>query len=164
MSATGSPRQLGDLPDELLIRILKLLPSQRDISAMCLVNQRVHTLAVPFLYKSIFFDQPKHHMTFFTSLKNRPRRASFIQNVQLEYPGSTMVDMMYFKDKPNRIENFSYAISTMSNLKTLVISVPESLCHGIGTLFNGPFDLACLESCELHPKTTEGGITATVGY
>jgi len=48
----------------------------------------------------------------------------------------------------NRIDDFSYAISTMSNLENLVISVPESLCRGIGTLFNGPFDLASLKSCE----------------
>jgi hypothetical protein len=37
----------------------------------------------------------------------------------------------------------------MSNLETLDISVPVRLLHGIGTLFNGPFDLACLKTCTL---------------
>lgn len=51
------------------------------------------------------------------------------------------------EDVVGRIDHFSYAVSTMSNLETLVISVPESLCQGIGTLFNSPFDLACLKTC-----------------
>jgi hypothetical protein len=37
----------------------------------------------------------------------------------------------------------------MSNLEKLDISVPDVLLHGIGTLFNGPFDLACLKTCSL---------------
>lgn len=45
------------------------------------------------------------------------------------------------------VDRFAHAISTMSNLEDLVISVPESLSRGIGTLFNGPFDLACLKTC-----------------
>jgi len=37
----------------------------------------------------------------------------------------------------------------MSNLEKLDISVPDVLLQGIGALFNGPFDLACLKSCSL---------------
>ncbi|KAI1303501.1 hypothetical protein F5Y03DRAFT_359700 [Xylaria venustula] len=37
----------------------------------------------------------------------------------------------------------------MSNLQELEVSVPATLLHGIGALFNGPFDLACLKSCSL---------------
>jgi hypothetical protein len=37
----------------------------------------------------------------------------------------------------------------MSNLEKLDISVPDVLLHGIGALFNGPFDLACLKTCSL---------------
>lgn len=147
MKAVGSPLGLGDLPDELLIQILKFLPAQRDICAMCLVSRRINAVADPCLYKSISFDQPRHHLTFSTSLKSRPRRGSLIQNVRLEYPSSELSDIMYLKESSNRIDNFSYAVSTMSNLENLVISVPESLCRGIGTLFSSPFDLACLRSC-----------------
>lgn len=148
--ATGKshPRRLVELPDELLIQILEYLPAHRDISALCLVNRRINAIADPCLYKSILFDQPKHHMTFSTSLKTRPRRGSLIKNVRLEYPSSELSDIMCLKDSPHRIDNFSHTVSTMSNLETLVISVPESLCRGIGTLFSSPFDLACLKSCE----------------
>ncbi|RFU29576.1 hypothetical protein B7463_g6760, partial [Scytalidium lignicola] len=45
----------------------------------------------------------------------------------------------------------------MSNLENLVVSVPESLGRGIGTLFNGPFDLACLRTCSLYYQTEDGG-------
>ena len=37
----------------------------------------------------------------------------------------------------------------MSNLQELEVSVPVTLLDGIGALFNGPFDLACLKSCSL---------------
>jgi len=46
------------------------------------------------------------------------------------------------------VDRFSGTIETMSNLETLVISVPESLAHGIGHLFNHPFALACLKWCK----------------
>jgi hypothetical protein len=141
-------RQLGDLPDAVLVRILEALPTQRDIGAMCLVSRRIHAIADLVLYRSILFDQPKHHMLFSTSLATRPRRGSLILNVRLDYPSSDLHDIMCLMDNPNRIDNFSHAISTMSNLENLVISVPETLCQGIGTLFNGPFDLACLKSCK----------------
>ncbi|KAG7151543.1 hypothetical protein HYQ46_012666 [Verticillium longisporum] len=45
----------------------------------------------------------------------------------------------------------------MSNLETLDISVPVSLLHGIGQLFNGPFDLACLKSASLFYQCPEDG-------
>jgi hypothetical protein len=146
--STASQSRLGDLPDELLIQILNGLPSQRDLHAVCLVSRRIHAVADPVLYKSILFDQPKHHMTFSESLNNRPRRGSLIQNVRLEYPGSELAEIMSLRDGSYRIDNFSHTISRMSNLENLDISVPESLCHGIGTLFNGPFDLACLKKCK----------------
>ncbi|KAK7214498.1 hypothetical protein V2G26_002501 [Clonostachys chloroleuca] len=41
----------------------------------------------------------------------------------------------------------------MSNLETLDVAVPDTLLHGMGMLFNGPFDLACLKSCTLFYQT-----------
>ena len=142
------------LPDELLIQIFTLLPSLRDLSALCLTSRRLSAVADPVLYKSILFDQPKHHLTFSESLVTRPRRGSIIQNVRLDYPSSELSDILHLKDGSYRIDGFSHAISTMSNLENLLVSVPESLCHGIGTLFNGPFDLACLKTCQFYQTVT----------
>ena len=136
------------LPDELLIQVFTFLPSLRDLCALCLVSRRINSVADPVLYKSILFDQPKHHLTFSESLVTRPRRGSVIHNVRLDYPSSELSDLVHLKDGSYPIDGFSHAISTMSNLENLVVSVPESLCHGIGTLFNGPFDLACLKTCK----------------
>jgi hypothetical protein len=154
-------RQLLDLPDELLIQIFSLLPSQHDLFTTCLVSRRLNSLADPVLHKSILFDQPKHHFTFSESLITRPRRGSLIQHVRIEYPSSELSEFMSLKDGEEervrgmgvgRVDRFSHTLSTMSNLENLVISVPESLCRGIGNLFNGPFDLACLKSCESPPS------------
>ena len=148
MHANGSPLGLGDLPDELLSQILEILPSQSDVCAMCLVNRRINSVADPILHKTILFDEPKHHFTFSESLVTRPRRGSLIRTVRLEYPSSELTDFMSMKDGSYRIDGLSHTISTMSNLENLVVSVPESLCRGLGTIFNGPFDLAYLKSCE----------------
>lgn len=109
----------------------------------------MNSVADPVLYKSILFDQPKHHLLFSESLVTRPRRGSLIQNVRVDFPSAEMADILCLTDTPHPIDRFSHTISTMSNLEDLVISVPESLSHGIGNLFNGPFDLACLKTCKL---------------
>jgi hypothetical protein len=142
------PRRLDQLPDEILIQILENLSAQRDLAATCLVNRRMNHVADPVLYKSILFCEPKHHFTFSESLVKRPRRGSVIQDIRLHYPSSELSDFIFAKQ--SRIDGFSDTISTMSNLESLEIHVPESLCHGIGTLFNGPFDLACLKICMSH--------------
>jgi hypothetical protein len=67
----------------------------------------------------------------------------------LDFPSSELDDIMCLKDSHARLDNFSHTLSTMSNLETLEISVPESMLHGMGVLFNGPFDLACLKTCKL---------------
>lgn len=149
MSSTVSPSSLEALPDQLLIRILEIALTQHELQAVCLVSRRINAIADPILYRSILFDQPKHYMTFSSSLVNRPRRGSLIQNVRLEYPSSKLSEIMHVMDSTNRIDKFASAISTMSNLETLVISIPDSLCSGIGILFNHPFYLACLKSCKL---------------
>ena len=149
MKTNHSLPRLGDLPDEILIHVLKFLPAQRDICALCLVNRRINAIADPCLHKSISFEEPKHHMRFSASLKTRPRRGSLIQSVRLEYPSSELSDIMCLKESPYRVDNFSHIFSAMSNLENLVISVPESLCRGIGTLFSSPFELACLKTCKL---------------
>ena len=148
-NGSSRKKQLSDLPDELLIQILSSLPSQHDLHSLCLVNKRLHHVADPVLYKSIKFEQPHHHIAFSESLTHRPRRGSLIQNVRLEYPGSELAEIISLRDGSYRIDNFSDTISRMSNLEVLDISVPDTLLHGIGTLFNGPFDLACLKTCEL---------------
>jgi hypothetical protein len=142
------PRRLDQLPDEILIQILENVSAQRDLAATCLVNRRMNHVADPVLYKSILFCEPKHHFTFSESLVKRPRRGSVIQDIRLHYPSSELSDFIFAKQ--SRIDGFSDTISTMSNLESLEIHVPESLCHGIGTLFNGPFDLACLKICVSH--------------
>ncbi|KAF2712950.1 hypothetical protein K504DRAFT_478920 [Pleomassaria siparia CBS 279.74] len=149
------PRRLDELPDEILIQILENVSAQHDLSATCLVNRRMNHVADPVLYKSILFCEPKHHFNFSESLVKRPRRGSVIQDIRLEYPSSELSDFIFAKE--SRIDGFSHTISTMSNLESLEISVPESLCHGIGTLFNGPFDLACLKTCSLFYQREDGG-------
>lgn len=147
MIATGNSPALTGLPDELLIQIFNLLPSLHDVSALCLVSRRINSVADPILHKSILFEHPKHHLTFSESLATRPRRGSIIQNVRLDYPSHELSDILHHSGGSFR-DGFSHAISTMSNLESLEVSVPESLLHGIGTLFNGPFDLACLKTCK----------------
>ena len=143
-------RGLADLPQELIIQILGSLPTSRDHAAVCLVSRRMNSIADPVLHKSILFDKPKHHLTFSESLITRPRRGSLIVNVRLEYPSEELseLELARLDDSHTRVDRLSHAIATMSNLEDLVVSVPASLCRGLGTVFNGPFDLACLKSCE----------------
>lgn len=149
---------LADLPDELLIHIVAQL-TQHDLGAVCLVSRRLNAIADPVLYKSILFDQPKHHLLFSESLATRPRRGSLIQNVRVDFPSAEMADLLCLTDTLHPIDRFSHTISTMSNLEDLVISVPESLSHGIGNLFNGPFDLACLKTCKRPSSALRNGIS-----
>jgi len=146
-NATGSYPTLDDLPDELLMQIVEMLPSQADVCAMCRVSRRMNSVADPILHKSILFDQPKHHIQFSQSLLKRPRRGSMIQSVRIDYPSSELTDFVGLINSPIGIDGFSHTIESMSNLETLVVSVPEELCRGIGNLFNHPFALACLKSC-----------------
>ncbi|RDW72788.1 hypothetical protein BP6252_06695 [Coleophoma cylindrospora] len=152
-------KMIGDLPDEILTLILEALSAQRDLSAMCLVSRRMNSVADPVLYRSILFNRPKHHLTFSKSLVSRPRRGSLIQDVHLEYPSSKLTDTDTISphDSANPIDHFSHTISTMSNLEKLVVSVPESLCRVIGTLFNGPFDLPSLKICSLFYQREDDG-------
>ena len=151
MGSITLPLTLDTLPKEIIIQILAHLPTRRDLSATCLVNHYLNTLADPLLYKSLSFKEPAHHFTFSESLAKRPRRGSLIQDVRLEYPSEELSEFIFQSGHGaygDRIDGFSNTISRMSNLETLDICVPEVLCHGIGTLFNGPFDLACLRTCK----------------
>lgn len=141
------PNGLLSLPDELILKILAHVAHSRDLSSLCLVSRRINKLADPLLYKSILFEEPSHHLMFSESLATtRPRRGSLILNMSLEFPrhGGELGER---ESKLSPVDSFSYSISTMSNLETLVISVPASLAHGIGHLFNHPFALACLKWC-----------------
>ncbi|PSR80798.1 hypothetical protein BD289DRAFT_462371 [Coniella lustricola] len=150
--------RLALLSDKLLLTIFEMLAraSRHDLCSMSLVNKRYHQLADAALYKSLLFDSPEQHLTFSESLDRRPRRGSMISEVRLEYPGSELshlildapLDRSHYS--PDRIDGLSRTLSTMSNLETLNIAVPVKLLHGIGTLFNGPFDLACLKTCSLY--------------
>lgn len=151
------PLKLDTLPDELLLKILeKHVADSRDLCALCLVSRRLNKIADPVLYKSILFEQPANHLKFSESLATtRPRRGSLILNVRLEFPGSNEADLgeavRKRESSMSPVDSFSHTISTMSNLETLVISVPASLAHGIGHLFNHPFALACLKWCMSSP-------------
>lgn len=149
--------RLAPLPDELLLQIFEAV-GRLSKSALCHVsrlNRRYHTLADSILYKTIQFNTPEHHLTFSQSLSRRPRRGSLIIGARLAYPDSELSHLSL--DVPvhgshylaSRFDGLSRTISTMSNLEMLDISVPNTLLHGIGTLFNGPFDLANLKTCTL---------------
>lgn len=151
----------ASLPDELLLHIFEAVGSnsKRDLCHVSRLNRRYHTLADSILYKTIQFNTPEHHLTFSQSLGRRPRRGSLIIGARLEYPDSELSHLTLDADvhgshyKPSLFDGLSRTISTMSNLEMLDVSVPETLLRGIGTLFNGPFDLACLKSCTLFYQT-----------
>lgn len=148
------------LPDKLLLMIFSILAqdSRRDLCSVSLANKNCHALADRVLYKSILFESPEHHLTFSESLHRRPRRGSLIQDVKLEYPSYELSHLILDSalEQSNTshysrtgIDGLSRTLSAMSNLETLDIAVPVKLLHGIGALFNGPFDLACLKTCSL---------------
>jgi len=148
---------LTRLPDELLLHIFEALGqiSRRHLTNVSRVNKRCHRLSDAVLYKSILFETPEFHLTFSESLSRRPRRGSSIYEVKLAYPSSELSQIALdapvagsYLD-PKRSDSLSRTLSIMSNLEKLDISVPDVLLRGIGSLFNGPFDLACLKSCSL---------------
>ncbi|OAG19012.1 hypothetical protein CC77DRAFT_1021850 [Alternaria alternata] len=149
--------RLSTLPDELLLRIFEAVGciSRRDLCNVSRVNKRCHRLSDAVLYKSILFETPEFHLTFSESLSRRPRRGSSIYEVKLAYPSSELSQLALdapvhgsYLD-PKTSDTLSRTLSIMSNLEKLEISVPDVLLHGIGTLFNGPFDLTCLKTCSL---------------
>jgi hypothetical protein len=157
--SSSQPERTGltTLPDELLLQVFEAVGrgSSRDLCNVSRLNKRCHELADAVLYKSIRFQTPEHHLVFSESLSRRMRRGSAIQDVALEYPTSELSHLVLDGPihgshiAPARFDSLSRTISTMSNLETLEVSVPVALLPGIGALFNGPFDLACLKSCTL---------------
>jgi hypothetical protein len=160
----GSDR-LASLPDAILIDIFEAVNrlSKRDLCAVSRLNKRYHVLADAVLYKTVHFLTPELHLIFSESLSRRPRRGSSIQAVKLAYPASKLSSLisrapihgsqMHQDHPPLPFDSLSRTISTMSNLETLDVAVPDTLLHGMGMLFNGPFDLACLQSCTLFYQT-----------
>lgn len=154
---SSQPDLLARLPDKLVLSVLHILAthSKRDICNVARVSRRYHGLADGILYKRILFDTPEHHLTFGESLNRRPRRGSLIQDFKLEYPTSELKHLILKSGREkhhhsrNGVDGLSRTLSAMSNLETLDMAVPVELLPGIGNLFNGPFDLACLKSCTL---------------
>ncbi|KAF2824187.1 hypothetical protein CC86DRAFT_371573 [Ophiobolus disseminans] len=155
----GNPTgdRLAVLPDELLLQIFETLgrTSRKSLCNVSRLNRKYHKLSDAVLYKSILFETPELHLTFSESLSRRPRRGSAIHEIKLSYPSSELSHLALdapvhnsYLD-PTRVDGLSRTLSIMSNLEKLDISVPDVLLHGIGTLFNGPFDLACLKTCSL---------------
>ena len=149
--------QLAVLPDELLLQVFETLgrSSRKSLCNVSRLNRKYHKLSDAVLYKSILFETPELHLTFSESLGRRPRRGSAIHEIKLSYPSSELSHLALdgpvhnsYLD-PQRVDGLSRTLSIMSNLEKLDISVPDVLLHGIGTLFNGPFDLACLKTCSL---------------
>ncbi|KAF2106894.1 hypothetical protein BDV96DRAFT_533080 [Lophiotrema nucula] len=149
--------RLGVLPDELLLQVLEALGrvSKRDLCNTSRLNKRYHRLSDAVLYKSVQFQTPELHLTFSESLSRRPRRGSAINEVTLVYPSSELSQLALNAPVHNSayrassFDTLSQTISIMSNLEKLDIAVPDVLLSGIGALFNGPFDLACLKWCSL---------------
>jgi hypothetical protein len=153
----SSGDRLAALPDELLLHIFEILgrSSRKSLCNVSRLNKKYHKLSDAVLYKSILFETPELHLTFSESLSRRPRRGSAIHEIKLSYPSSELSHLALdapvhnsYMD-PKRVDGLSRTLSIMSNLEKLDISVPDVLLHGIGTLFNGPFDLACLKTCSL---------------
>ncbi len=151
---------LAKLPNAVIVQIFNAVAdiSKRDICSVSRLNRRYHTLADEVLYKTVHFPTPELHLIFGQSLTRRPRRGSAIHEIKLAYPASKLSEVISklpvngtrdVGHKSLPFDNLSRTISTMSNLVTLDVAVPEALLHGIGELFNGPFDLACLKTCTL---------------
>ncbi|XWW95606.1 hypothetical protein V2A60_003571 [Cordyceps javanica] len=148
---------LAKLPNAVVVKIFEAIAdvSKHDICTVSRLNRHYHTLADAVLYKTVHFLTPELHFIFGQSLGRRPRRGSAIHEIKLAYPASQLSDLVsqlpvrHARDKSLPFDSLSQTISTMSNLVTLDIAVPEALLHGIGQLFNGPFDLACLQTCTL---------------
>ncbi|KAI1847092.1 hypothetical protein JX265_012905 [Neoarthrinium moseri] len=155
--AVARQDRLADLPDEVLLRIFETAGrlSKRALCNVSRLNKRYHVLADSILYNTIQFDTPEHHLIFSQSLGRRPRRGSLIVGVRLAYPTSELshlsldVPVHGSHYEPSRFDGLSRSLSTMSNLEMLDVAAPDTLLHGIGTIFNGPFDFACLKSCTL---------------
>ncbi|KAF9695585.1 hypothetical protein EKO04_006641 [Ascochyta lentis] len=141
---------LDSLPDELLLQLFETLGrmSKRDLCNVSRLNKRYHRLGDAVLYKSVLFETPELHLTFSESLGRRPRRGSAIYEVKLAYPSSELAQLALDAPLRNHYDP-SHSLSRMSNLMKLDIALPDKLLHGIGCLFNGPFDLACLKTCTL---------------
>ncbi|KAG7134175.1 hypothetical protein HYQ45_007785 [Verticillium longisporum] len=163
------PDLLAAIPDSVLLRLFEAVAQQskRDLCAVSRLNKRYHALADAVLYKTVLFLNPELHLLFSESLSRRPRRGSAIQHVKLAYPSHELTALTIDahapvhgyrpQDAALRFDSLPRAIAAMSNLETLDISVPVSLLHGIGQLFNGPFDLACLKSASLFYQCPEDG-------
>jgi hypothetical protein len=157
-SADARRDRLDRLPDELLLQIFELLghASKRNLCNVSRLNKRYHRLSDAVLYKSILFETPDLHLTFSESLGRRPRRGSSIFEVKLAYPSHELSELAL--DAPLRHHyDPSHSLSRMSNLEKLDIALPDKLLHGIGCLFNGPFDLACLKTCSLFYQCPDDG-------
>lgn len=161
--------RLALLPDKLLLLIFDMLAhdSRHDICNVSILSRKYHALADRILYRSILFESPEHHLIFSESLDRRPRRGSMIENIKLEYPSSELshlildsaLDTQSHRSSTFRkgVDGLSRALASMSNLETLDIAVPVKLLHGIGALFNGPFDLAGLKTCSLFYQCPDDG-------
>ncbi|EEY18725.1 conserved hypothetical protein [Verticillium alfalfae VaMs.102] len=163
------PDLLAAIPDSVLLRLFEAVAQQskRDLCTVSRLNKRYHALADAVLYKTVLFLNPELHLLFSESLSRRPRRGSAIQHVKLAYPSHELTALTIDahapvhgyrpQDAALRFDSLPRAIAAMSNLETLDISVPVTLLHGIGQLFNGPFDLACLKSASLFYQCPEDG-------
>lgn len=150
--------RLSTLSDPLLVQIFEAVGriSRSDLCNVARLNKRYHKVADPILYRTIRLESAEHHIIFTGSLRRRPRYASAIQDITVKFhhdhdaTNSESSNSSLIPHGAAAIEGLSRAISTMSNLETLDIAVPAKLLHGMGLLFNGPFDLFCLKSCTLY--------------
>lgn len=151
------------LPDEILTQIIENVAciSKRDLCNVSVLNKRFHGFSDGILYKSILFDTPELHLIFSESLSRRPRRGSTIEEIKLIYPSAELSQLALDAPvhnshyRPSSFDTLSRTLSVMSNLEKLDIAVPHVLLHGIGSLFNGPFDLTCLKWCSLFYQTPD---------
>ncbi|KPI39670.1 uncharacterized protein AB675_3319 [Cyphellophora attinorum] len=151
-----SKDQLAVLPDKILLQIFEALGriTKKNLCSVSRLNRRYHRLGDAVLYKTLLLETPELHLTFSESLGRRPRRASIIVEVKLAYPSAQLAQLAL--DTPARIHyDPSNSLSRMSNLEKLEISLPDVLLRGIGNVFNGPFDLACLKTCSLFYQTAD---------
>jgi hypothetical protein len=81
---------VNDLPDELLLSIVRIVKDNsgsRALCALCLVNRRAYSIAVGFLYESYTFDEDRkdYHHLFLRTLALTPELCQYVKGIGCDY-------------------------------------------------------------------------------
>jgi hypothetical protein len=126
----GSPRQLTDLPNELLTEIFSHLPCDRGLTHVALVSHRFTDLVKPFIYRTITFNPRKkcshqaaaidYYCEVFNNIIHRLSQdsilRSYVRNLSWFFSGS----------HPFADEGVIRLFNVLPGLQTLAINRPTS--------------------------------------